>query len=1068
MTVYLSGAFRLVLWLVKDKKNCFRATTLLAWLATANPGAADERSDRVWSVFRSTNPLHIQAVGLSDASADGERVMVIAEPPPLLPKATFQTALAAVFGPALKSAELKRNRIGLDGWAEDVIAILSYPQTSEGRARLDEDMTLLARRLFGTAYKFAPLRLAETGAAAHGAAGSTRLTAPPSLDVSAAELNGWLFKPSQAVTSLETGQDSPVDALLVDGRPGVYLTRERGLVLLLLPRDEPINEFRAAIREFAVDTDAIVGAVAAGERRLLVVGRERDTSLMSVPPLRAETILALAATQENELGQSYERTAPFAGRLDSGDQSGRDWAPVYLSRDLFNSEFGSLLNITDQMLKGWSEAGTIRYVNFNYSPPAAFPFPQGVKEFLKAKELTFNWNTTGVGAVVDFPQARVFTILRTGSLPVSYCPGETCTAHESPTVISAEEKAYNWFSGLRDPYLGRVVQYSSIYQIFRAFPVQAVRDEAAPVNFEAGASTLTNGVQNALEAIIAEVPSKALDAELGKFKKQAANLPPIARDAMIAQVQNEVAEEKSAIAETSAVLRDMRRECAPTAIGNLAELLANRQAQSKPILCKESFKGNLSDIEKMAAAVVPIAGDPDAQRLAYMAAAKQIETGFIKTPSIVLSWADNVRLVGGHNLYSWATRIETTTEVPAGQVRIIGTGDSATLRINPADSSHSAALARAFERKEGQTDAEMTGILGKELANDRPVRLPGQGLALTNISPAEGRGLSIRLEGDVELGELGQRPALNSSDIVAQYRTEATARNLDLFVARNQDGFYVLRYAPPPAVSIVARSESAMLEAVGSYAEQAAKMRAVAGEKPVRIGYSADFSIGEVRAINMSQEMRASAGAGGGWLPPRPPGGSIWGHTPEPRRPNGFFFVHSARSGEEQVGYAARRDLGDTYTLEARSSSIGRAHELLLKQVNWEKGTIKEVETVKSLQYPDLTPVGFEVELPLTDPPFLQWTGLTPRKPLLIRIISYFRRQPAVAEREMVKNSILRTLKANADAQSVTGDGMLALKAELLRDVKADALEFYVNYGDSDLQLVKKDPPTWLRANVTG
>jgi hypothetical protein len=1053
---------------VKGKIAFSGGLALASALASANPCAADERSDGVWALFRSANPLHTQIVGLTDPSAAGERVLLIAEPSPLLPKASFQEALRTVFGPALKSAELKRNPVGLDGWSEDVVATLSYPQTPQGRLQLRADMSLLAERLFGTAYKFAPLKLSETATTARAAA-PPRLDAPPSLNVSAAELNAWLFKRGQTVAGLETGADVAVDALLVNGSPGVYLSHERGLVLLLLPRDEPINLFRAALREFAMETDAIVGAVAAGERRLLIVGRERDTSLMSVPPLRVETILALAETQESELGQSYERTAPFAGRLESGDQNGRDWAPVYLSRDLFNNEFGSLLNITDQMLKSWSMAGMIRYVNFNYAPRAAYPFPHGVQEALgDPDELTFNWNTTGVGAVVDFPQARIFTILRTGSLPVSYCPGETCTTQKTPAVTSAEEKAYDWFSGLRDPYLGRVVQYSSLYQIFRAFPVKATRDEAPPPNFDASAASLASSVREALAAIIDGKPEQALQRDLIDFQKSLADVPRAVREAAAAAAESEIKAAKEQFEAPGAILREVKEKCTPPAIASLAAELANRQARAEPIMCSEDFSGNLEDMERVVRPVIALAGDSDETRRAYLAAAKPIETGFIKTPSIVLSWAQGLEVIGGHNLYSRATRIETTLDVPEGHVQISETDGAAILKINPADSSHSSELARAFERNEGHTDAEMTGVLSKEVANARPLRLPEQGLALLDVPLGEGRGLSVKLEGNLEIGEIGQRPALNGTNIVTQYQAEATARNLDLFVARNEDGFYVLRYAPPPAISIAAGSEPALLEAVGSFAEQVAKLRGAVSDNPVRIGFSGEFSAGEIRAINLSQEMRSASGAGGGWLPPRPPGSNLWALGPEPRRPNGFFFVHNAQTGEEQVGYAARRDLGDTYTLESRSRSIGHAHELLLKQVNWEKATIKEIEPVRSAHFAGLNAVGFEVELPLTDPPFLQWVGVMPRRPLLMRIISYFRRQPAEVEREMVKNSILKVLKDNADTQAVPGDGMLALKAELLRNVKVDALEFYVNYGDSDLQLVENALPPRARANVSG
>jgi hypothetical protein len=114
------------------------------------------------------------------------------------------------------------------------------------------------------------------------------------------------------------------------------------------------------------------------------------------------------------------------------------------------------------MLKSWSEAGQVEYVRFPYPKPASFPSSGGLAQALGADELTYNWNTVGVGARFEFPEARVFALTRTGSLPVSYFP--TVSGNNSAAVkeaMSAEDKGYDYFSALRDPYLGRVVQYSA-------------------------------------------------------------------------------------------------------------------------------------------------------------------------------------------------------------------------------------------------------------------------------------------------------------------------------------------------------------------------------------------------------------------------------------------------------------------------------------------------------------------------------------------------------------------------------------------------------------------------------
>jgi hypothetical protein len=200
-----------------------------------------------------------------------------------------------------------------------------------------------------------------------------------------------------------------------------------------------------------------------------------------MPPLRAESILTLAAVQDEELAQSYERSRVFAGKLAQGQDAGRDWAPIYLSDALVDTEIGSLLNMTDQMLKSWSQAGQIEYVNFNYSKPNIFPFGvRPLNELVFGDEILFNWNTSGLGSAVEFGPIRVFALNRTGSLPITYGSDAIVLGRVDIGALGIfEEQAYDYFSGLRDLYLSRVVQYTALYQAFRAFPVTVTETAVA-------------------------------------------------------------------------------------------------------------------------------------------------------------------------------------------------------------------------------------------------------------------------------------------------------------------------------------------------------------------------------------------------------------------------------------------------------------------------------------------------------------------------------------------------------------------------------------------------------------
>lgn len=103
----------------------------------------------------------------------------------------------------------------------------------------------------------------------------------------------------------------------------------------------------------------------------------------------------------------------------------RDWAPIYLSPELIDTEYGSVLNIADQFLKSWSNHGTTRYINFAYPPPARWAFSAPIFKLANTeKGLTYNWNTTSAGASIELGGLDVFWLRRTGALNVSYIAGQ--------------------------------------------------------------------------------------------------------------------------------------------------------------------------------------------------------------------------------------------------------------------------------------------------------------------------------------------------------------------------------------------------------------------------------------------------------------------------------------------------------------------------------------------------------------------------------------------------------------------------------------------------------------------
>ncbi|MEG1556531.1 MAG: hypothetical protein RR356_07395, partial [Bacteroidales bacterium] len=212
------------------------------------------------------------------------------------------------------------------------------------------------------------------------------------------------------------------------------------------------------IRQFTLDADLILGALA-DSSTLVIIGREREVPLNELPPLYVETILLLASVTEKELSQSLDINDFLAGKMNNG----KDWCPTYLSKELENTEFGNLMTLTDILLKDWSERGTIEEAYYRYPKPGYYPFDKPLFRKLGLHELVYNWNTANAMYAIDLNGTTLYTLNRTGSLPVSYF-----NSQESSTSIGYqyEQQAYHYFATLNNPDLVRVVQYTALYQLF--------------------------------------------------------------------------------------------------------------------------------------------------------------------------------------------------------------------------------------------------------------------------------------------------------------------------------------------------------------------------------------------------------------------------------------------------------------------------------------------------------------------------------------------------------------------------------------------------------------------------
>jgi len=432
-----------------------------------NTSMAYANMDSLWNEFSKRNPYNIQIECIRNYD-DNSKIVIISEPSDFV----SEEELEKFFEPYNSYVKTYKRKIGYDGWMRDFVVAFNDLDDSYYNSFTKD----LSNLLYKTDYK---ANLVDI---------STMLEHTPYLDydlnynITTEELKEWFIENKEAIIPLEDKQNNVTNLASIlnnnnikDGMQ-LYTSATPGFVIWAIDNSNRPDElnYRINARKFSLDSDLILGAISKNNN-VAIIARERCIPTTQLPPMRSETLCLLSYTTDDELSQSYERNNIFAGKQTDSD-SGKDYAPILLSDALWHTEYGNILNVTDQMLKSWSENGMIDYIDFNYPKPVFWGFNKGAMRDLGVSQLTYNWNTEGVGYIVEDSDYSVYALNRTGSLPVSYIPGDTTQTVEQDPVYQAEQNAYNFFSSLSNPELVKVVQYAAMYQIFQNFDIHMQYD----------------------------------------------------------------------------------------------------------------------------------------------------------------------------------------------------------------------------------------------------------------------------------------------------------------------------------------------------------------------------------------------------------------------------------------------------------------------------------------------------------------------------------------------------------------------------------------------------------------
>ena len=364
------------------------------------------------------------------------------------------------------------------------------------------------------------------------------------------------------------------------------------------------------------------------------------------------------------------------------------------------TEDGSLLNITDQLLKGWSEHGQIEYENFPYPKPSTFPFKTGLLEASKTGQVTYNWNTKGVGYTDTSHGYDVVAFGRTGALPVDYL-GET-----DERMRDFEDLGYEYFAAeTGDPNLARVVQYAGIYQVRRHFNVHG--DWPSSNRSHDGPDALLPMVRNTLQglrSIPAEILSDATEMADDRVKAEVEKFKKIHR-----ALNDEYAGDDALEPLAEALVRP--REAMAAAYAASDEGRMTRVMFARAISQNDAVGGLISRSSGLAASLYATADSKDDPE------------GWIKTPSIVLSRQTGKfasEATGGHSVSSRLTRTRLDETLAPGAVRVIDEGGERVLRYHPADADKMRAAGRFGRPQRQRRRGRRQGRRGEDATAGQP------------------------------------------------------------------------------------------------------------------------------------------------------------------------------------------------------------------------------------------------------------------------------------------------------------------------------------------------------------
>lgn len=677
---------------------------------TSNASAEDrvsESSVKAWKVFRANQPFQNQVIAVSNSNGTKPRTLIIAEPPPQVTLPKIKQLLESY----VEACEILEWPVMAGGYLNDIVCTIKVDKKPSDWS---DTLTKLQLELFGSS-ESAPIVTLPA---------PKRRMISHSLDLQygSMDMYSWIMDTNQHYRRNAISSSINLPDILNNGARGVFTNQDRTLVIWAVDRGGNIDNATGDIRRFAVTSDLILGAIA-NKNTVIIVARGRIEPLAHLPPLRSETLLLLAGSQEDELHQSYERKHLLAGK----NSDGIDRAPILLSQQLVDTEYGNLLNIADQLLKGWSMAGEVKYVDFRYPIPKTYPFGQlpAIEVESDRTEFLFNWNTDGVAYAQSKNGIDIITPQRSGALSIIY--GDI---NNRPRNM--ENQAYNYFSLSGDSSLARVVQYNLMFQIFRKFNISAKTPTISP-RFKEFSSGLEVATRNVFKYLLSDIDEDELidgiqkhwdrlsKIEHNNFPEGGENWKTFIQEnedlsiAMARYLRKKQLESKGKVAEAMgeiAVLMGRRFELNDQEVEDAKKAVTTLQRYLPEELISELLDSNWELLRQ--SGMLQVAVD-NLGIWKSLASGNNKGTGWDHTAYVVES-SGKADAVGGHNLNATMNAFQADASLKPGLINVTPAGNGTwSVAYNPVDSGKLRTIAREIGTHKNLTKIELENEINKVL-----------------------------------------------------------------------------------------------------------------------------------------------------------------------------------------------------------------------------------------------------------------------------------------------------------------------------------------------------------------